>query len=429
MNLSKITYSATSFLFITALSTCAVAGTADMMKKQLLQQLKTIQLASNQKVKVLKKAVSGSNEITVADSVVTYSWENVSWEKNGCTRYSYDSKGWITEEIIADEDGFDSKNRFEYDPDGKTITHTSILNLSFGGEFFSSETTYSVFKYYPGYTNAIIQSNMSEYTALIDLANFIEYYGLDSVVTVAYDGSMDTTFKSSTNNVKINNQIVRANITFISMTDDYESVSYHVDYIASGSDGTDTMKCKFHFDEGTGSLYEELLSEMQYMMIISKKNQSNVVEQTVLKATDSTFAICTGDSKMSFYVNSNGDIDSMITQEWDTLTQVWENSEKVVYSLKKINVGVNRNANKWQAMQQIASEWKNGNLQLTIPEGVTVTAIEQLDIQGKVIAKISMVNADSRVIVSPFSSNANKVSLVRLKTDRGEFTCKVSSVK
>ncbi len=430
MNLSKITLSVASFLTIVSLSTtCAVAGTADIVKKQMLQQLKLFQSAQSQHGKPLKKAASGSKEITVADSVETYSWENASWTKSGCTRYSYDSKGRIKEEAIVDEDGSDSKNSFEYDPDGKTIKNTSIWNFSIDGELLSSDTTYSIFKYYPGYTDAIIQSNLSEYALLSDIENVMEYYGLDSLVTIALDGSMDTTYKSLTSYTKSSDKIVHANVTLTSMSDEYESMSYSVDYIYSGNGVLDTLKWIFHFDSGLDSLYTELLSGMQYMMVVSKTDQSHVVEQTVLSARDSTFANYTNESKVTLYTSSNGGIDSMVTQEWDTLAQVWQYIDKSVYTIKKITVGVNERRSNYQPAQHVTFDRKNGTLHLNIPNGMTVSHIEQLDLQGKVISRSAVTNAKNSIVLNSISKNSSTVNLVRLKTDKGDFTCKINRVK
>jgi hypothetical protein len=430
MNLSKITSSVASFLTIMSLSTCAVAGTSDIMKKQLLQQLKYFQLSQSQHGKTLQKVASGSKEITVVDSVQTYTWENPFWEKSGGSRYTYDSNGRIKEEIIVDgNDGYDSKNSFEYDVDGKTVKNTLISNFSVDGEFLMSDTTYSITKYYPGYTNKMIQSDLSENTVLLDIEDAAGLYDLDSIVTITFDGAMDSTYKSVTKYTKISDKSGRANTKFTSIADGYGSIDYHTDYITSGNGMLDTTKFIIHFDGGEDGLYKEFLAKMQYSIYVSRTSQVRLTEVTALTATDSTFTNCTGVYKMSFYTNSNGDIDSMVTQEWDTLAQVWEKSVKAVYTLKKITVGVEKSANKYQTVQQITSEWKNGTLYLTIPSDVTVSVIEEIDLQGKVISRVAVTNAKKSITLSPASKNSGSVNLVRLKTDRGDFTWKISSVK
>jgi hypothetical protein len=430
MNLTKNSLHLLSLVFIISLSSCAVAGTADIIKNQLLQQIKHFQLSQSQSGKTLRKASSSLKEITVADSIQTYTWENSSWKKSACTRYSYDGKGRIKEEIMVDRiEGSDSKNTYEYDSDGRTIKNTSIWNLSIDGEFFMSETTYSHVKYYPEYTNAIIQSNTSEYTPFIDMENSIEFNDLDSVVTITFDGAMDTTFKSFTKYTKISDKIVRSNSTFTSMSDENESVSYHTDYITSGSGGLDTAKCVIHFDGGASSFYKELFSEMQFTMLVSKTNQGHVVEQTVLTAKDSTFKSCMGNIKMSFYTNSKGDIDSLVTQEWDTLQNVWKNSEKAVYSLKKINVSVKKSTNYSQAVQQVTFERKNGTIFLNIPSRITVSELEQFDIKGRLISRMAVTDAKSSIALSLNIKSSRVVNLILLKTNCGKFIYKISPVK
>jgi hypothetical protein len=430
MNLSKITPSLASFLAIIALSTCAVAGTADIVKKQQLQQMRNFQLSQSQPGISLRKAASGSKEITVADSVQTYTWGSSSWEQSGCNRYSYDSKGRIKEEIVVDENnGSESKNTYEYDADGKTVKNTSIWNLSVDGELFMSETTYSIFKYYPGYTNELIVSDMSDYIGMLNIENAAGFYDLDSIVVVAFDGEMDSTYKSVTKYTRISDKRGRSNTKYTSIATGFGSMDYHTDFTTSGNGKIDTTKSIIHFDGGSDSLFEEFMDGMQYMLFVSRTNQDHLVEQTFLTATDSSFASCTGNMRVSFYTNTKGDIDSMVTQEWDTQQNAWTNTEKAVYSLKKISVGVEKNTNNYQAVQQVTFVRKNGTLYLNIPGGMTVFELEQLDLQGRVLSRTVVTNAKNSIAHNLNLKGSSIVNLVRVKTSGGDFTCKIRSVR
>jgi hypothetical protein len=206
---------------------------------------------------------------------------------------------------------------------------------------------------------------------------------------------------------------------------------YHADYFNSGDGVLDTFKCMLHFDTKLDSLYEQFYTDKQFTMTISKKNQKgNIIEMTTVNGHDSTFTNNVGYSKLNYFYNSIDEIDSSITQRWDTLQNVWKNREKSVCSYKKISVNVANNIfNKYQSLPQITPEWKNSTLHLNIPEGVTVTTLEQLDLQGRVISKSNVANLNSSIVFSPHSRRGCNVSLVRLKLDRGEFVCKLNHVK
>lgn len=429
MNLSKITMPVISFVSIISLSTCAAAGTAEIMKKQLLQQVKLLQLSQSQPGKSLRKVSSSTKEITVVDSVQMYTWGSSSWERSGYNKYSYDSKGRIREEIVVDGgDGSGTTNIFDYDADGKTVKNTSIWNLNVG-EVFMNETTYSIYKYYPGYTNAVVVSDVTDYITSLDVENTAGFYDLDSIVSVACDGGMDTTFKSVTKYTRIRDKIGRSNTKYTSIAAGFGSMDYHSDYTTSGNGKLDTTKCIIHFDGGSDSLFEEFIGGMQYMLFVSRTNQDHLVELTFLTATDSSFASCTGNMRVSFYANAKGDIDSMVTQEWDTLQNVWNNTEKAVYSLKKITVGIEKSPDLFQDVQQVTFERKNGTLYLNIPGGMSVSELEQLDLQGRVLSKTAVTNAKSSIALSQNLKGSGVVNLIRLKTSNGNVTCKISSVK
>jgi predicted RND superfamily exporter protein len=136
-----------------------------------------------------------------------------------------------------------------------------------------------------------------------------------------------------------------------------------------------------------------------------------------------------GNIKMSFYTNSKDDIDSLVTQEWDTLQNVWKNSEKAVYSLKKINVGVKKSNNYSQAIQQVSFEQKNGTIFLNIPSRICVSEIEQLDIKGRVISRTAVANEKSSIALSLNLKSSKGVNLIRLKMNDGNLTYKITSIK
>jgi hypothetical protein len=132
---------------------------------------------------------------------------------------------------------------------------------------------------------------------------------------------------------------------------------------------------------------------------------------------------------MSFYTNSKGDIDSLVTQEWDTLQNVWKNSEKAVYSLKKINVSVKKSTNYSQAVQQVTFERKNGTIFLNIPSRITVSELEQFDIKGRLISRMAVTDAKSSIALSLNIKSSRVVNLILLKTNCGKFIYKISPVK
>jgi hypothetical protein len=80
-------------------------------------------------------------------------------------------------------------------------------------------------------------------------------------------------------------------------------------------------------------------------------------------------------------------------------------------------------------INSLAIVWRSGNLNVIIPDGVAVSTVEQLDLQGKVISRTALANVKNSIRLNPLSRNSSAVSLVRLKTDRGDFTCKLSSMK
>jgi hypothetical protein len=422
-----------SLIAIVSLSTCTIAGTKDMLKKELLLQMRTFQLVQFQSGNSLKKTSSGTKDVYVIDSVETFSWVKMKWEKNECDKYSYDGSGRITQVSMNLSDNMEMKMIYKYDPDRITIRETSIFDLNVGEDFFSSETSYTVMKYYPGYTNEIIQGMYGNDAALLKITGFSNNINLDSTtMTYGYrdkNGIMDTSSNSSTKYIKQGNVITGAYISNSSKTIEGGAMKYYANYFNSGNGIVDTFKCILHFDSKLDSLYEQFYLKMQFNMTTSKKNeQGSIVELITAYGHDSSFSDCNENQKINYFYNSSGEIDSSITHNWDTLQNVWKKSMKSVYSYKKINAGINNSIIKLQNLPKITSEWKNGTLYLAIPDGITVASVEQLDLLGKIILKFEVANTSKTIILRPNSTNTNGVFLVRLDTNIGELFCKVTSI-
>jgi hypothetical protein len=418
MNPQKMKMPFVSLITVITLSTCTVAGVTDMVKKQLLQQLKS--LAQHQQCTSLKKTTAGTKEVLLADSVETLRWFNDTWETGGGSRYTYDEKGRVIQIINSGiEDG---KTVYQYDQDGKTIRELS-LSISAVDENII-DTAFSEIKFYPGYTDAILSAYTSSGVAF-DVSEISVFTGIDSVQMVIYnhsaDGTKDTSSTAMVQYVKVgNNKIIEKMTVFYPLLMD-APVKYTFTMYISGNGVIDTVKAIL--DSGVDTL------EGEYSMIISKKNpQGKIFEQISITGLDSNFTDIIEDSKDIFYYNAAGDVDSIVSQMPDDEQSGWINFEKKVYSYKKVGVGVRMITNHSQTATPVVSE-RNRSLQMVIPDGVTVSVAELLDLQGKVIARTTLANAKGCITLSPVSGNTSTVSLVRLKSNNGVFTCKVSSVK
>jgi hypothetical protein len=129
------------------------------------------------------------------------------------------------------------------------------------------------------------------------------------------------------------------------------------------------------------------------------------------------------------YYNSSDDIDSCVSLVYDKDSKSWKNSEKVIYSYKKIIAGMQRSSEHIQAVQLVTFEKKHGTMYLNIPGGMTVYALEQLDIQGRIVSRAVVSDSKTKIVLNPVSKNSTAVNLVRLKTNKGDLTCKMSPVK
>lgn len=422
MNLSKISMPVVSFISLISISTCAVAGTADVVKKQFLQQLKA--LSQTQQGKTLKK--STVKEVLLTDSIETYTWGDPSWEKDGTSRYSYDQSGRVTQIVSTGWD--DSKTEYQYDADGKTVRELSIS--SSGVNVGGVDTVFSVMKFFPGCSNAVL-SLYNGSSAELNITNLSVFSGLDSIITISYehttDGKNDTTVTATAKYEKVSNAILKEKMTMFIKDMMDSPTSYTYTFYSYGNGVIDTLKGVLVYEnEGNG---QEALSP-DFILIISKRNQQGkILEQTTIDGLDSAFSDYIIEGKDSFSYNSSGSVDSVVTQEWDDETSGWVNAEKTVISYKKSTIGVKHDRVQMQSVNSIGIEWKLGNLQLTIPDGVVVSAVQQLDLQGKVISRTAVANAKNSIVLNTLSKNSSTVSLVRLKTSGGDFTCKVNSVR
>jgi YD repeat-containing protein len=204
MNLSKITMPVVSFISLISLSTCAVAGTTDIVKKHFLQQLKMLSQA--QSGKSLKKA--SAKAVLLTDSVETYIWGDPSWEKDGDSRYSYDQNGRVIQ--VTTTGWNETKTVYQYDADGKTVRELSISSSDIKAD--GVDTTFTVTKFFSAYSNAILALYNGS-SAEFDITNLAVFAGLDSLTTVIYthtgEGTNDTSLTATIKYEKAGNTIIR----------------------------------------------------------------------------------------------------------------------------------------------------------------------------------------------------------------------------
>jgi hypothetical protein len=421
MNLSKVTMPVVSFITLISLSACAVAGTTDIVKKHFLQQLKMLSLA--QSGKSLKKA--SAKEVLPADSIETYTWVDPSWEIDGASKYSYDQSGRVMQVTSTGWD--ETRTVYQYDADGKTVRELSISSseIKAGGV----DTFFTAIKFLPGYSNAILASYYGN-SAEIDIANISLFASLDSITSIGYshadDGTIDTSITSTAKYEKVGSNIVRGKMTTFRKNMMESPLTYTYTFYSSGNGVLDTLKAVLVYENDGNS--EEVL-DPDYTMIISKRNQQGkILEQTTITGLDSNFSDYTIDGKDLFSYNSSGSIDSVVTQEWVDETSGWVNIQKTVYLYNSAAMKADNGTGRLEMVNPIEIDWKCGSLNVIIHDGITVSIVEQLDLQGKVISRTTVTNAKNRIVLNPISKPST-VSLVRLKTDRGDFTRKVSSVK
>ena len=355
-------------------------------------------------------------------------WENETWEPTKYSLIAYDESGFATTvNEYSMDDSLVGQTVTTFLPDGKTVrtlTINSLYSLIYG-----NDTMISFSSYYPSYistpfvasiygnSGTMLNAYSAEFEILLYLDSTTTTMLLPDSETQSYDTMTISRIRYQKTGDNTYSSLVYMNMSYLTTS----IVEYRLDYTFLHSPLSDTVKVEMTIISADPPELAEELKFMDNMMMIENRDQYGRVVELLMLLDSSGLS----DNRLLATYSTDGVLESVITQEKDTLTGDWVNFQKETYTYSTISLEALPRGTKIRQNIPVTARRKNGTVFLSASADSRIQEVTVFNMQGRSIRRLT---GTAKTVTIPVNTTGSGFSLLRVATNRGVYTLKCADI-
>ncbi len=424
----SLTNKATGFcivlFFVSVLSTDAkIAG-----RSPLISQVPSLLYFSGVPQEKLAKHLAATKDTLLTTRIDYATWENETWEPTKYSLITYDESGFAgTVNEYSLDDSLVGQTITTFLPDGKTIktiTINPVYSLVYANDTMVSFSTYypscgtiPAFSSFTGNSGILLTGFYTEFEMLQYLDSSITTMLLPDSETQEYDTMTLSRAQYLKTGENTFSSLIYLNMNYLTAS----SMEYRMDYSFIHSPLSDTIKMEMTIITADPPEFAEEMGFMGNMMIIQNKDQNGRVVELLMQLDSSGQS----DNRLVATYSADGTLESVITQETDSLTGTWVNSQKETYTYSTISLGALPRGTKIHHSAPVTARRKNGTVYLSTSADSRIHEVTVFNMQGRSIRRLT---GTAQTITIPMRTTGSGFSLLRVATNRGVYTLKCADI-